>query len=718
MMRRVLLLIVFSWTCAAQSSYERLAAAAKLWTYVKYCHPGVTAAGVDWDAALAKAAPKILEAKDDAAFSAAVGEMLGVLNDPMTHVISQQEMMAAGSSRFKPVVSEQDGVTVVRYESGTYAEGMQLRNPVTAKLRGKGTVVIDIRDSKGAQYVLPDPLPAVRESIGPAQMMRVHSGYANDANSGSGGYQSYWATHDGARIPAAEAGGMRAIWLVNHETGIPMAALAMQASGAGAIVSEDAIDDGQTNLARPFTVWKGVRALVRTAVLAYADGTTGIAANAVMHAAGGTPLQAAIEMAKSGKWPAASGRPKLDLPPARFMEKAYSDQPYPGRELRMVSAARIWGVFQYFHPYRNLYGEDWDAVLTEFLARMAGAENAREYHLDVAEMVAHVHDTHCFVNSGELAQFYGAASPPLELRWIEEQPVVTRVLDTGVDIHPGDVLTKIDGEPYHKRVDELAKRIAASTMQSMMSRVLGSLLSGPNGSAVRVTVKGENGAQREVPLTRDSKVRFHPYREGDAFRLLNPKTGYVDLEKLTNAQVDAMFDAFRDTEAIIMDMRGYPQGTAWSIAPRLTEEHSPVAAHFERNLVMPDTSEDLGIMKLTFEQRIPGTNKPRYKGKTVMLIDERAISQSEHSGLFYRAANGTKFIGSGTAGANGDVTYFIAPGGIRINFSGHDVRWPDGKQLQRVGLAPDIEVRPTIAGIRAGRDEVLERAMVYLEGGK
>jgi len=118
-----------------------------------------------------------------------------------------------------------------------------------------------------------------------------------------------------------------------------------------------------------------------------------------------------------------------------------------------------------------------------------------------------------------------------------------------------------------------------------------------------------------------------------------------------------------------------------------------------------------------FEQRIPHTDKWRYAGKTVMLIDERAISQAEHSGLFYETANGTKFIGSATNGANGDVTWFWAPGRVRISFTGHDVRHADGKQLQRVGLQPDIEVKPTIAGIRAGRDEVLEKAIEYLMTG-
>jgi C-terminal processing protease CtpA/Prc len=209
--------------------------------------------------------------------------------------------------------------------------------------------------------------------------------------------------------------------------------------------------------------------------------------------------------------------------------------------------------------------------------------------------------------------------------------------------------------------------------------------------------------------------KFSPFRTGETFRLLTPKIGYVDLERLKGTEVDAMFNEFKDTDAIIMDMRGYPQGTAWSIAPRLTERSQPVAAVFRRNVARVDNPEGNEIGTLLFEQHIPPTDKPRYKGKTVMLIDDRAISQSEHSGLFYKSAGGTVFIGSGTTGANGDVTFFTAPGGIRINFSGHDVRWPDGKQLQRVGLIPDIEAHPTIAGIRAGKDEILDRAITYIE---
>jgi C-terminal processing protease CtpA/Prc len=159
-------------------------------------------------------------------------------------------------------------------------------------------------------------------------------------------------------------------------------------------------------------------------------------------------------------------------------------------------------------------------------------------------------------------------------------------------------------------------------------------------------------------------------------------------------------------------MRGYPRGTAWAIRPRINTKGARDAAEFRRPLV---GGEGFSSGSFYFLQPIPDRGgKPLYRGKTVMLIDERAISQSEHTGLFFEAANGTTFLGSPTAGANGDVTTLTVPGDIVISFSGHDVRHADGRQLQRVGLVPHLEARPTIRGLRDGRDEVLERARKYL----
>ena len=64
-----------------------------------------------------------------------------------------------------------------------------------------------------------------------------------------------------------------------------------------------------------------------------------------------------------------------------------------------------------------------------------------------------------------------------------------------------------------------------------------------------------------------------------------------------------------------------------------------------------------------------------------------------------------------TAGADGNVSRITLPGGLWTAISGVGVYYPDGKQTQRVGIVPDIVVKPTVEGIRAGKDELLDMAI-------
>jgi C-terminal processing protease CtpA/Prc len=44
------------------------------------------------------------------------------------------------------------------------------------------------------------------------------------------------------------------------------------------------------------------------------------------------------------------------------------------------------------------------------------------------------------------------------------------------------------------------------------------------------------------------------------------------------------------------------------------------------------------------------------------------------------------------------------------------VYYPDKRPTQRIGIVPDIEAKPTITGIEAGRDEVLEVGIQHILG--
>ena len=79
--------------------------------------------------------------------------------------------------------------------------------------------------------------------------------------------------------------------------------------------------------------------------------------------------------------------------------------------------------------------------------------------------------------------------------------------------------------------------------------------------------------------------------------------------------------------------------------------------------------------------------------------------------MAFRTAPNAVVVGSKTAGADGNVSPFYLPGNIRTMITGIGVYYPDGQETQRVGILPDIEVKPTINGIKEGRDELLEKAI-------
>lgn len=256
--------------------------------------------------------------------------------------------------------------------------------------------------------------------------------------------------------------------------------------------------------------------------------------------------------------------------------------------------------------------------------------------------------------------------------------------------------------------------------------VNGRPLLGPKDSVVKLRVQGIDGATRDVELTRSEPITDPKWfqlleRSTPVMQVLPSGYGYVDLDRLQAGEVDKMFDTIKETPAVIFDMRGYPNGTAWPIAPRLTDKGNVVAALFARpileatNLTNSDVAE---TPRYSFSQKLPDPQGDIYKGKVVVLINEDAISQAEHTCMFFEAATDVTFIGTPTAGANGDVTFMVLPGNLAISFSGHDVRHADGRQLQRIGIQPTIKVAPTIRGLVDGRDEILEAAIKFLQGEK
>jgi C-terminal processing protease CtpA/Prc len=688
-----------------------------VWGKVRYLDPSVVEGSVDWDAALMAALPAALAATNDDDEAAAVRLLLAALHDPATRVDVDLTPIPAKGEKNAPT-RVVDGVPVIPVAADTWQDIAPTAERLEKELATAKVAVIDLRGSTDVVSTIMDrvaPRIAPHDALSFVHRFVEHRGYRPQSGVTSGSYRTLLAADLPVMYPAATTSHpTRLVFVTNQRSGVPDLAWALQRTRDAVVVLQGPSSADQLAQTAVVTLGGAYRAHLRRGQLTEADPRPDatLPASASDEKVIDVAVKAALHGVAPKGAPALASGPRSAHPPRWRPDETYEKEAYPARERRLLGLFRMWNVIEYFYPYLPLMGDAWQTALVDFIPRFEAARDAREYALAVTELAARIPDGHVSVwGSKELRPFFGAARAPFEIRRIEGQAVITSLLGdaslAAAGLTVGDVVLSVDGELLETRVAGLSKYIAASNDSWRAFRTLRSALSGDVGSLLKVSVRDANGATREVTVPRT--VAKVPPRTGPVYRLLEDGIGYADLDRLENADVDAMFTMFEKTRAIVFDMRGYPRGTAWTVGPRLNVLHATGAAQFYEPLVGPSTAD-----RSFFVQPIGTTDKPLYRGKTVMLVDERTMSQAEHTGLFFEAANGTKFIGSQTAGANGDVTNLSVPGGIFVSFSGHDVRHADGRQLQRIGLVPDIEVHPTLLGLRAGHDEVLERAVKYL----
>jgi C-terminal processing protease CtpA/Prc len=104
------------------------------------------------------------------------------------------------------------------------------------------------------------------------------------------------------------------------------------------------------------------------------------------------------------------------------------------------------------------------------------------------------------------------------------------------------------------------------------------------------------------------------------------------------------------------------------------------------------------------------------KAKKAFLTDGRAISYAESClGIVENYKLG-EIVGGPTAGTNGNINPIELPGGYTVVWTGMKVLKHDGSRHHGVGIAPTVPVTRTIAGVVAGRDEILEKALEIVGG--
>jgi C-terminal processing protease CtpA/Prc len=406
----------------------------------------------------------------------------------------------------------------------------------------------------------------------------------------------------------------------------------------------------------------------------------------------------------------------------KFEELDSITEPY-----RVLGLFRYWNIINYYFPYKHLSDNNWDSVLTDAIPKFIQADNYRKYIKQTLLLSTKINDSHGYYRYFT-TKYYKTNSTkkekkgyvPYNFRLIDSNIVVSKILIDSAILKLGDIVLKIDSTNLVQLRNRAKQYRSQSTIQAEINH-FENILSNTYNSEFDFTIIRDNDtitlAETKF-VNRDVKVESN-YRKPPFYYSLNDNAGYIELTQIKFGKLEKALKEFKNKETIVFDIRGYPEKLSWLALPHLLSKKSkPVATYYKPNKKYPGT----------YLNNIKGENyrfwfvKPfiflrkQYKGKIVVLINADAISQSETVCMMFKAySNNVTFIGTPTTGANGDISNIYMPGGISFNFTSLDWHFPNGNQLQRIGIVPDIYVKETIEGIKLGKDEILEKAIQYTE---
>ena len=387
--------------------------------------------------------------------------------------------------------------------------------------------------------------------------------------------------------------------------------------------------------------------------------------------------------------------------------------PNPDIGLRLLSLFRYWNIVHYFSPYRNLTDKPWDSILKEYIPKMINANTPLGYQETVAAILCEIKDAHTklWTNTTPLMQKYGTRFLPVRIKIIENKPVVTELSNSSSVINSlqvGDVILKKNGKTL-KEIQDSVYHIIASPNQAVIDREMGLQLAKSIEEKEKLQID-RNGKQLtvEVQTVFYNDLKFN--MDTTVIKFLDNDIAYVNHGLLTEEIMLKNLDALEKTKGIIIDGRNYPKEfLVFKVTPHLLNSSK------EFVMFSKTSFHRLGEFAFSPSLKVGGDNPNPYKGKIAILMNEETQSSAEYHIMAYQQAEKAKIFGSQTAGADGNTSGFTLPGGLYSYITGIGVFYPDGKETQRIGLIPDVEIKPTIKGIRKGKDEVLEKALEYLK---
>ena len=404
--------------------------------------------------------------------------------------------------------------------------------------------------------------------------------------------------------------------------------------------------------------------------------------------------------------------------PQSAVPKFKNENPYPDLSLpdvgyRLLALFRYWNIIEYYYPYKYLIHDEWNKILFEFIPLFIKSNDKLSYRLSILKLITRINDTHATVYDPIIEDYKGKRIAPIEIGFVEGRAIVMNGFykpnyKTDYPFRLGDQILKINNEPVESIVERKLQIIPASNYPAKL-RLIARELFRTNDDKLIINYERNEKLfidTIETFSTQKSNIPNRFQQDKPCYQVLKNNISYIFPASIRGGVIPDSIN----TSGIIIDLRCYPSMDNkgyW-------EFHQLYPAPTEFAKFTTGNATHPGLFTYLPTTKVGNYNPQYFKGKKVILVNEITISHSEFMAMKYRCAPNSIVMGSTTAGADGGIIKVDLPGGISTYITGAGVYYPDGTETQQIGIRPDIEVMPTIKGIRDGRDELLEKAIEYL----
>jgi C-terminal processing protease CtpA/Prc len=377
---------------------------------------------------------------------------------------------------------------------------------------------------------------------------------------------------------------------------------------------------------------------------------------------------------------------------------------------RLADVALIWGVMEHFYPYFDVVDTDWNAALPAALAEAAASVDAHAHLRTLRRLSNRLHDGHAFVNHPNIPV---AGCLPLGFDWTGPNLMVMNVSDieSTLPIRPGDIVLAVNGSPIDEVYTELRGLVSAATegYGRHFAALLLSMRQSPDPVSMDFERPDGERYSATVPLVPTlNRITIPPTPDNGS--QVAPGVVYFNLVGTERDEFKRHLQTLVDAKAIVFDVRGYPAGAAFELLPHLSDQNIASARWNIPRITRPqrqgwqwrETAWDLAPAE------------PHLRQPMAFLTSAAAVSYGESIMGIVEHYKFGEIVGSTTAGTNGNVNPFLLPSGAQMSWTGMRVLKHDGSTHHGVGIQPTLPVIATPAGVAAGRDEVLERAVELL----